>query len=317
MPAEVASSVAYRRQTHSQSPDWAVAGLAGRQHGVVTRPQLLEAGLSRSGIDRRIRSGRLHVLHPRVYAMGHRVVSREGRWLAAVLSAGDRAVLSHRSAACLWGLLRTEDRLPIEISAPRATRSTEVIRRHRARLAADEVTTRRQIPVTTLRRTLLDLAAKSSLAATEAAVREAEYLHRLTLTDLGAIVGRYRGMRGVGKLRTCLDRLAGDPQGRSRSKLEARFAALIGQLDLPRPELNILLECDGGWVEADCLWRNQRLIVELDGARSHRTRSAFESDRERDRRLQAAGWRVVRVTWRQLNEPRLVVDDLRRLLEPA
>jgi len=99
-----------------------------------------------------------------------------------------------------------------------------------------------------------------------------------------------------------------------RGRLELRFAALLARTDLANPQLNALLELDGRWIEADCLWRTERVVVELDGGEAHRTHSAFETDRERDRRLQAAGWRVIRVIWRQLDDPDAVLDDLRALL---
>jgi len=314
MPSEAASAVACRRKTQPRSLDWEVSSLAGRQYGVVSRTQLLGLGLTESAIQRRIRSGRLHRLHAGVYAVGHRVVPREGRWLAAVLRAGKGAVLSHRSAAALWGIQRPGERGRIEITIPRATRSSAAIRRHRAQLDPDEITARRRIPVTTLPRTLLDIAAVLSVEGLEGAIREAEYIHRLRPQDFGALLDRYPGQRGTAALRTCLRRLGHGPRGRVRGKLELRFAALLARTDLPNPQLNALLELDGGWIEADCLWRTERVIVELDGGKAHRTRSAFESDRERDRRLQAAGWQVIRVTWRQMDEPAAILGDLRKLL---
>lgn len=192
-------------------------------------------------------------------------------------------------------------------------RSSEGIRRHELKLSPDETTVRRRIPVTTLARTLFDMAAESSREGLEGAIREAEYLHRFRIETLANLLDRHPGRRGAKTIKACLHRLGHGPRGRSRSKLETRFAALLARTDLPKPDLNVLLELDGHWVEADCLWRSQHVIVELDGGQSHDTRSAFESDRERDRRLQAAGWRVVRVTWRQLDDP-ATFADLRRLL---
>lgn len=317
MPDESASTVARRRQTQSRPFDREIARLAERQHGVVGRTQLVELGMSESAVDRRVRIGRLHRLHPGVYSVGHRIVPREGRWLAVLLREGGGSALSHRSAAELWGIQRGSGRGPVAITSPRSTRSCAAIRRHCARLAPDEVTSRRRIPVTTLSRTLLDIAAVLPVEGLEAAIREAEYLHRLRVRDLEELLNRHPGRRGATTLRTCFRRLGHGPRGRVRNKLEARFAALIARTDLPVPQLNALLELDGRFIEADCLWREQRLVVELDGGKAHRTRSAFESDRERDRRLQAAGWRVVRITWRQLSEPEAVVDDLRNLLAAA
>jgi Transcriptional regulator, AbiEi antitoxin/Protein of unknown function (DUF559) len=292
-----------------------MAGVAGRQHGVVSRGQLIQLGMSGSGIDRRIRAGRLHRLHPGVFAVGHRIVSPEGRWLAAVLRVGEGAALSHRSAAELWGVRRTRDRGRIDVSAPRAARSSATIRRHQVIHPPSELTMRRGIPVTTLAQTLFDLAAELSLQAFEAALREAEYLHRFRLDALEQLLVAHPGRRGATKIKACLRRLGRGPIGRARRGLEVRFAALLTEADLPMPKLNALLDLDGFKLEADCLWRDQRLIVELDGGAAHGTRMAFESDRERDRRLQVAGWRVIRVTWRQLDEPATLLEDLQRLLE--
>jgi Transcriptional regulator, AbiEi antitoxin/Protein of unknown function (DUF559) len=301
----------------SRPPDLEMAALAGRQYGVVSRAQLIEIGMTESAVDRRLRAGRVYSLHPGVYAVGHLAVSREGRWLAAVMLGGADAVLSHRSAAALWGILRGGERGRVEVTTPRKTRSAPTIHRHCMRLVAGEVATRRRIPVTTLPRTILDIAAGLSDEGLEAAVREAEYLHRLRLRDLDALLVRHRGQRGAATLRSCLRRLGHGPRGRVRSRLEVRFAGLLARTDLPLPALNAVLHIDGLTVEADCLWRAERVIVELDGGMSHGTRAAFEADRERDRRLQAAGWRVVRVTWRQLDEPRVLLADLRQLLHIA
>jgi Transcriptional regulator, AbiEi antitoxin/Protein of unknown function (DUF559) len=298
----------------SRATDWEIGDLAARQYGVVSRAQLIELGMSKSAIDRRLRAGRLHMLHPGIFAVGYSVLCREGCWLAAVFCGGEGAVLSHRSAAELWGICRPRDRGRIDVSAPRSARSSARIRRHHVSHHSGEVTIRRRIPVTTLARTILDLAAESSRESLEAAIREAEYLHRFRLEKLEEALELHPGRRGAKTIRGCLHRLGRGPRGPTRSELEVRFAVLLARTDLPKPALNALLDLDGFKVEADCLWRERRVIVELDGGRSHRTRAAFESDRERDRRLQAEGWRVIRVTWRQLDNPTALIADLRRIL---
>ncbi|HEX6687822.1 MAG TPA: DUF559 domain-containing protein, partial [Solirubrobacterales bacterium] len=219
------------------------------------------------------------------------------------------------SAAELWGVVRTRGLGRIDVSAPRSARSSATIRRHHVRYATDELAVRHRIPVTTLARTLFDIAADMPAEAFEAALRQAEYLHTFRLDKLEQLLELYPGRRGAVTIKTCLRRLGRGPTGRRRSRLEDKFAALLARADLPRAEFNALLDIDGVKVEADCFWRERRLIVELDGAGAHRTRAAFESDRERDRRLQVAGWRVVRVTWRQLDEPVALLADLHRLLE--
>lgn len=292
--------------------DALVAELAERQHGVVARGQLLNRGIAGNAIDNRVRLGRLHRLHPGVYAVGHRMLTREGRWMGAVLAGGEGAALSHRSAAALWSL-RTTVR-GIEITTRRSTRSRGSIQRHCANLPADEVTVRRGIPVTTVPRTLFDLAAVLPPDGLKRPIREAEVLQLRDRLSLPALLARYPGHRGNRALRFCLR--PGQTADFTRSELEDRFVEFLRKAGLPRPDLNAWLEIDGRWVQVDCLWRRHGLIVELDGHAVHGTRSAFEGDRDRDRRLQAAGWRVVRVTWRQLHdEGDAVGRDLRELLE--
>jgi Transcriptional regulator, AbiEi antitoxin/Protein of unknown function (DUF559) len=287
--------------------------LATRQHGVVERGQLVALGVSVSAIDRRLRRGWLIALHPGVYAVGHKAVSRQGRWLAAVLWGGPGAVLSHLSAAALWGLLK--DGPGVEISSLRRTRSQPGVRRHRNELLPMERTLRHGIPVTSLARTLLDVASAVSVPAMETAIREAEYRHRFLPGTLAATLIDHRGQRGARTAWLALESIGFGPQGRVRSGLETRFAALVVRSHLPPPELNVLLDVGGKIIEADCLWRSQRLIVELDGRAAHGTHSAFEKDRERDRRIQVAGWRVVRVTSPQLANPQRLIQDLHALLQ--
>lgn len=313
MPAETALSRHIRGKVRSHRPDVAIAELAERQYGVVSRTQLLTLGLGEDAIDHRLRLGRLHRLHRGVYAVGHSVVSREGRWIAAVLAGGPQAVLSHRSAAALWGLRETSSAW-IEITTPSTSRSRGAIRRHRGKLPPDEIALCRQVPTTTVPRTLFDLAAVLSVDRLEAAMRKAEFLqlyNRLSLPDL---LHRYPGHRGNAKLRSCLEERGGTI-GFTRSELEERFLFFVDRAGLPRPQLNAQLQMEGRWIEVDCLWRDARLIVELDGRAAHGTLAAFEADRERDRRLQSAGWRVVRVTWRQLHdESTALARDLRAML---
>jgi Protein of unknown function (DUF559) len=202
----------------------------------------------------------------------------------------------------------------IEIASPRDTRSRGAIRRHCALLPPDEVTVLDGIPVTSVHRTLFDYAGISSVDRLEAAVREAEFRRLWDHLSLPALLARYPGSRGNANLRLCLERLGRTP-GFTRSDLEELFLPFLDRFRLPRPHLNARLELRGQWIEVDCLWRNERLIAELDGRVAHETRSAFEVDRDRDRSLQAKGWRVVRITWRQLHdEPERIAADLRNLL---
>lgn len=142
-------------QTH-RVLDREIADLAETQHGVVTRPQLLKLGLGRDAIRGRVASGRLHRLHRGVYAVGHQLISQQGRRIAAVLACGAEAVLSHRSAAAHWGVAAFSG--AVEITSPRSTRSRGAIRRHCALLPADEVAVLDGIPITSVHRTLFDYA---------------------------------------------------------------------------------------------------------------------------------------------------------------
>ena len=313
MPAASAISVDMRRLLQTHGPDLLLARGAEGQHGVVSRGQLSEWGLKASAIDRRLRLGRLHPLHPGVYAVGHRVISREGRWMAAVLACGPRAVLSHRSAAALWGVREPSGRA-IEVTVATKSRSRGAIHRHFAALPPDEMTNHLGIPVTTVPRTIFDLAAVSSADAVEHALRESEYLRlhdRLSLPDL---LARYPGRRGCGTIRECLRRRADLPAGRARSWLELEFLPFLRRNGLPRPQLIVWLQVGGKSIQVDCLWPG-RVVVELDGFAGHGTRVAFREDRARDRRLRVAGYGVTRLAPEQLDEePDEIAADLRALL---
>lgn len=288
--------------------------LASRQHGVVSRQQLLDLGVDSGAIGRRVRAGRLHPVHQGVHSVGHTSVSREGHWMAAVLRGGPGAVLSHRSGAVLWNLCREEPTI-VDITVVHESRSGPGLQRHRAKLPPDEVTRRRGIPVTTPSRTLLDLSSVLCPADLLRAIREAEVLRLPLRPTLDELIQRHRGRRGVGALGRCLRALGRQPSGLTRSHLEDRFVSAMAAARLPAPETNAVIELGTSRVEVDCLWREQGLVVELDGHEAHGTRAAFEADRKRDRRLHAAGWTVVRVTWRQLrDEPDAVAADLRTLL---
>jgi hypothetical protein len=235
--------------------------------------------------------------------------------MAAVLYCGHGAVLSHRSAAALWRI-RSPSGRAIEVTAPVRSGSRGSIHWHHAMLPADEVTTEDGIPVTTPTRTIFDLSVVLSVDAVERAMREAERLRLYDSLSLEDLLARYPRRRGVCAIRECLHRRRELPEGVSREELEARFVIFLDRAGLPRPQANAWLTVRERRFQVDCLWRAQRLIAELDGHATHGTRMAFESDRERDRLLHVAGWRVVRITWRQLHqEPEAISSDLRKLLE--
>ena len=270
--------------------------MAARQHGVITRRQLLDAGWTSSAIDRARRDGRLHGIHRGVYALGHAALSQEGRWMAAVLAAGPGAVLSHRSAAHLHGLIARSPSLA-DVTTTRATRPVEGVRRHRTRRLEDhEVTGKNGIPVTTVERTVTDLADVATRRTVERAAGQAEIAYGITPSPIN-------GRRGAKWLKGAPDR--------SRSELERAFVKLCQREGIAVGEHNAQV----AGIEVDFLWREQRLVVELDGWRFHRTREAFERDRERDQALVRSGHRVLRFTHRQITErPRDVARTVRAAL---
>ena len=290
--------------------DRAIADVAGRQHGVVARRQLLELGLSAEGVDVRRENGRLHVLHRGVYTVGHEAVTRHGRWMAAVLAGGPGAVLSHHAAAVLWQL-RDSRGGPTDVTVTGQRRALKGIRFHRAAIPPDERTTLHGIPVTSMPRTIFDLAADLDERPLERMINEADYLRLTDPLSLDDLLIRYPRRKGAPKLRQALARRAAGAT-RTRSEMEELFLNLLERHGLPRPRINAFIPGVG---EVDCTWPAARLAVELDSRRAHATPAAFERDRERDRLLQARGWRVIRVTWRQLTErPDQLMEDLERLL---
>jgi hypothetical protein len=302
-----------RRSRYRPGPDREVAEIALRQHGVVARRQLSGLGMSHRAIDRRVQGGRLHVIHHGIYAVGHRGLSAHGRMLAAVLAGGSGAVLSHQSAAALWGI--SPDGAPTaEITVPLKRRPRPGIFQHHSRLSADEVTSVEGIPVTSVPRTLLDVASTLDTRRLRRAVDEAERLRLWDSLSLDQLIARHPGRRGVARLAAVLAEGAIGATV-TRSELELRFLEFLGDARLPRPQANVPLTVAGATYEVDFAWPSRSLIVELDGHATHATRAGFERDRERDRRLHVAGWRVVRITWRQLHGSREAIRrDLGALL---
>ncbi len=283
---------------------------------MVTLEQLEGLGFLREAIVKRAVRGRLYRIHQTVYSLTPEVMTRRGRFMAAVLACGPDAVLSHRSAAYLWGLI-DEWQKPIDVTAPnRRGRSPAGVAAHRdGSLQPIDKTTLHGIPCTSLTRTLLDYAGVVPEWELRKAVSQAEVLRILDHAAMRSVLRRGHGRRGVARLRLIVETL--HPQTkRTRSELERLFLAMCLRSGLPQPEANVWLEVPGGNpLQADFLWRDARLIVEADSREFHDTPAAFEEDRKREQRLQRAAWRVSRCTWSQVErEPRRLATTIRALL---
>jgi very-short-patch-repair endonuclease len=287
-----------------------LARLAGRQHGVLSRSQLVAAGVGPRTIRRRVEAGRLHLLHRGVYVFGVERLSRRGGWMGAVLACGDGALLSHRSGAALWGLLRSH-RGPIEV--------TSASGRGRAGIAVREGGIRREersavagIPVTSVARTLFDLAEVLDQHQLERAFEEADRLGLLEMRALEEVCVQGHGRHALAPVRRLIDE-ARAPLW-TRSDLEDRFQALCREHRLPPAHTNVSILGH----EVDVYWPEMKLVVEADSWTFHHHRGAFEHDRARDAAMQAAGYRVIRVTHRRLErEPERIAAEIRSVLSAA
>jgi very-short-patch-repair endonuclease len=267
------------------APDARIAAVAGRQHGLVTTRELREAGLDSAAVVRRVRAGRLHRVGRAVYAVGHASLSQEGRWMVAVLEAGEGAALSHLAAARLWEIWRRRA-TTIDVVSPRRSRLPHV---HWARhLAPQDVTRRNGIPVTTVARTLVDLTAILTSEQLANVIHEAAFRQRFSETATRAAMERATTPRSLHILEAALQAHASGSAG-TKSALEDQFLARVRDQGLPEPLVNTRV--DG--LEVDFLWPESNLIVEVDGPGHRRPRTRRE-DSERDARLSAAGYRVIR-----------------------
>jgi very-short-patch-repair endonuclease len=279
--------------------------LASRSHGVVTRRELLQAGVTAGEIKRRLGNGALIRIHRGVFRVGHAAPSLEARYLAAVRSCGPGALLAGRAAGHLFGILKGSVPKPELITQGHPRTSGGVI--HRGRLEASDATTWRGIPVTTIPRTLVDLAGVLSEEALARVVHEAEVRHRITPPPVEAVLARRHNWPGARKLR----RVLWGEAPVTLSRLEDRFLVRLRAAGLPRPEVNRRL--DARYV--DCRWPEHRLTVELDGYRYHHSRHAWEQDRQREREARARGDEFRRYTWLDVaEEPEPMLADLGRLL---
>ena len=287
--------------------------MATEQHGVVARRQLRSMGLGPGAINFRLEIGRLHVLFRGTYAVGHRDVSREGMRMAATLTYGEDAALSHFAAGAHWPLLPGARGL--HVTVPRRVKPRPRVTTHHLPLAADEVTVHDGIPITTPARTIFDLGIYGRRTV-ERAIHEAEHqklYDRLSLEDL---LRRYPGRKGAEVIRSVLR----DPRPQTAATandFEEDFVAWLEAEGFPLSRVNEWIRIGDAWIKPDCVFAEERVIVELDGG-THLTRLGRRKDDRRDAALQAAGWRVMRVTWDAFYFTRgEVAADLRALLKSS
>jgi very-short-patch-repair endonuclease len=274
--------------------DRRVRQLALKQHGAVSRQQLLALGFSRHAIDHRIGTGRLHPVCPGVYALGRPELGQLGRWSAAVLACGPHAVLSHESAGALFGFWRGGERkihLLVASASPRRHQGLAVHRR--PSLSAADVTASRRIPVTTPACTLIDLASRHPRGAIEGALNEADLRRLIDLRALRAALDKTPRRPGVAKLRVTIDRRTFTF---TRSELERYFLRIVRRIGLPMP----LTRTYVNGFEVDFYWPDLGLVVENDGGAFHRTPAQQAADRRRDQAHTAAGLTPLRFTHGQI-----------------
>jgi very-short-patch-repair endonuclease len=286
--------------------DEEIARLANAAHGLVTREQLFAAGVTAAEIRTRMRRGTLLREHPGVYRVGHRAPSVEARYLAAVWACGEGALLSGLAAGHLLGLL-TGGVAPRPEVVARGERRIKGVRVRRSRgLDARDAFVWRGVPVTSVARTMVEVASVQSLNALARAFHEAGIRYGTTPAEVEAVLARRPKARGAAKLRAVLH---GD-EPVTLSALERRFLRLLRENGLPLPETN----SPAGGRRVDCRWPQHRLTVELDGYRYHHSRHAWEQDRRREREARAGGDDFRRFTYGDVERPRAMLNELRVVL---
>jgi very-short-patch-repair endonuclease len=286
------------------------ARLAGRQHGVIHRGQLIQAGVSPMVIRRLATTGALHRLHRGVYAVGHLALPPYAAEQAALLACGEPALVSGRSALYLWGIADVRPAEVQVLAVGHHCRNRTGIRVHViAAIDRRDVRVRHGLSVTSPSRTLIDVAATASAIELDDFVAESRARRLLRPGELEAALESAGPRRGAGRIRAFLAAEA-EPDF-TRSKGERRLRRLLRQARLPQPRANRHVAGH----EVDFLWEAEKLVVEFDGFRFHGHRRAFEDDRRRDVDLANAGYQVLRFTWRQLaQDPLAVIAAIARAL---
>lgn len=286
------------QQRRSQPRWFLVAEVAARQKGLATRPELLHLGIPLGTVDEWVRSGRLHVIHPGVYAVGHPVLAPGAARLAAVLACGPDAVLSHRSAAELWDLLEPRSGFALQVTVPgEGLEGPAGVYVHRtACLSPDERGVRDGVPVTSPARTVFDLASQATSSEVSAAYERGLIDDLFTRDEMIKMAVRHKGRRGITKVRAPIDRDA--PPSVTVKEAHRMLLEVIRSSSLPHPKTEVPI----GPYRADILWPEAKLIVEMDGSKWHGTPGRIEHDKRRDAELAALGYLTIRVTWNDLTK---------------
>ena len=292
-----------------------------RQHLVFGLDEIAALGLGARAVQQRAATGRLHRQYHAVYSLVPReMLKREGLWMAAVLACGPGAVLSHRSAAALHELLPSGG-VKIDVTVPKRSRRNHpgVAVHCSTTLTAADVTVVNNIPCTTLARALLDIGAVVTGRRLERAFDQAEIAEVFDLTAIQDQLDRNPTHAGAGPCRTVLEThyIGKTP---TWSENEEALLAITRPLGIPDPDTNqfVILPDGGPPIRVDFVWRDRRVVIEADSRKWHTSRQRFESDRQRDQRLIAAGWTIIRTTWKQMTRrPHELRPVLVKLLLPA
>ncbi|HVF79632.1 MAG TPA: type IV toxin-antitoxin system AbiEi family antitoxin domain-containing protein [Solirubrobacteraceae bacterium] len=311
MAREVCKATGARGQPTYTPPDVRVARMASERDGVLSIAQLRACGLDDRAVARRVRDGRLHRLYRGVYAVGHPGISLHGRFRAAVLACGVTGVLSHFAAAALWSFLSWEERY-IEVTVLGGARAIDGLRVHRSRsLDQRDIQRRHGIRVTTPARTLLDLAAVLPENGLRRAVRRAQAQRVVSIPQILELLHRSNGHRGAAKLRAVI----ADGPVPTRTELEDLLLDLLDRGEIERPEVNAPLRFGSETIVPDYLWRRRRVAIEADSVTWHEHKLTREHDAHKQAQLEAAGLRVLRITWQQItSSPQQTLARIRAAL---
>ena len=297
----------------TSTSDARAADFAAARDGVMSLAQLAECGLDRDAIGARARAGTLHRIHRGVYAVGHPGISLRGRFRAAVLAGKRGTALARFSAAADWGFIAWKEREPEIIVTRGGARRIAGVQVYRSRtLVRRDVRYRNGIPMTSPARTLLDLATVLTENALRRAARQAQALHLVTFGELVEICDRLEGHRGAGKLR----KVVADGPAPTASPLEDIMLDLMDRAGLPRPLINRPLTCGGRTIVPDFLWPDRHLAIEADSVTWHEHKLVRENDADKQAILEAAGYRVIRVTMDQaVRRPKQTLARIRAALD--